>query len=182
MRADDLLWKPGYENWKPASAVPGLLTPPPPTSNNAFTTSSPNAEPEGRASKHTAKPSNTALAKGAPKLRFEALRRLWRGEQPLWKAFWLYFVLGSFVASGLAIVVFLSLAAQLEKMGFGDGGAYLGALAFPAAFFYDVFAAVGAWRSASWHTATGILARIYISLALLKIGALLAFAIKSVAS
>jgi uncharacterized RDD family membrane protein YckC len=35
LRPNDLFWKPGYDSWKPASEIPGLLTPPtPPTSGN----------------------------------------------------------------------------------------------------------------------------------------------------
>src|SRR5262245_38845549 len=29
LHADDLLWTPGYDNWRPASSIPGLLKPPP---------------------------------------------------------------------------------------------------------------------------------------------------------
>jgi hypothetical protein len=172
LQADDLLWKPGYENWKPASAVPGLLTPPPPTSNNAFTTSSPHAERAEAASGHTAKPSNTALAKGEPKLRFEALRRLWRGEQPLGAAYWLYFVAGTFVASIAGLLMAAAVQYAVEYVWLGEGTLGKGALLLYAPFsvlapaLYQVFAGVGAWRSASWRRVTGILARISIFFAL----------------
>jgi hypothetical protein len=35
----------------------------------------------------------------------EGLRRLWRGELPLWEAFWLYFVAGGFFASLLGLLL-----------------------------------------------------------------------------
>jgi hypothetical protein len=169
LRADDLLWKPGYESWQPANAVPGLLTPPSPVLGGDITTSL--APQRVEATKQRL---------------FDALRRLWRGQQPLWKAFWLFFALGSVLILVLALAVYGSIATLLQKMGFGDS-AFVPALVLTlvTALSYDIFAAVGAWRSASWSSVWGVLARPYIVLALfmvlLKLGGLLAFALKSAA-
>ena len=52
LQARDLLWKPGYDSWIPASAVPGLLKPPPPPTGSA-------TDPLGRST-----PDKAASAKG----------------------------------------------------------------------------------------------------------------------
>jgi hypothetical protein len=183
LQAQDLLWTPGYDNWRPATDIPGVLKPPPPpttplnnTPSNQTSVSSlkRGTIPNWSESLHDGV---ETVGKAQPKDRF-GLRRLWSGQQPLWKAFWLYFVLGWLGAVCAALVIFLSLAASFEKLGFGNFGAYLGALVIPVALFYFVFAAVGAWRSASWRSVTGIAARIYIILMLIKIGGLIAIGIK----
>ncbi len=37
LKAHDLLWKPGYETWKSANTIPGLLEPPPPPPKSVST-------------------------------------------------------------------------------------------------------------------------------------------------
>ena len=168
--ADDLLWTPGYDSWRRASAIPGLLKPPPlPTSSSATTASS--AQAAGAdAPGHPPERTNALLAKSEPKPSFEGLRRLWRGQQPLWKAFWLYYQVGGIGAVVLAWSFIIGLSAALENIG-GPGGADAGFrtgafLALPAAVLYHLFAAVGTWRSASWRSALGVLARLYLLLSL----------------
>jgi hypothetical protein len=110
----------------------------------------------------------------------EGLRRLWRGEQPLWEAFWLYLVVGTFVASILGLLLAAAVEYAVEHVGLGEALGKSGALLLYAPFsvlgpaLYQVFAAVGAWRSASWRRVTGVLARICIffslSVTLLLIG------------
>jgi GYF domain 2 len=45
--AQDLLWRPGYESWRPASTIPGLLKPPPLPAGNTSATPS-QAQPLAR--------------------------------------------------------------------------------------------------------------------------------------
>jgi hypothetical protein len=115
-----------------------------------------------RASGHAPGHSKANPATVKPSAFEESFRRLWRGEQPLWKAFWLYLFLGSLVAAALALLVVFLMGST-----FGDAGYRLAMfLALPALVFYNLFAGIGAWRSASWSSVTGILARIYIFFAL----------------
>jgi uncharacterized membrane protein YraQ (UPF0718 family) len=110
------------------------------------------------------------------------LRRLWRGEQPLWKAFWLYFVAGSLLASLLGLLLAAAVEYAVEHVVVGEAVGETGALllyapfSFLAPVLYQVFAGVGVWRSASWRRVTGILARIWIffsfTVTLLLIGSL----------
>jgi hypothetical protein len=108
------------------------------------------------------------------------LRRLWRGEQPLWEAFWIYLVVGSLVASTLGLLF----AGVVQYVGLEEALGKSAALllvyvpfSILAPALYQVFAAVGAWRSASWRLVTGILARIWIifsvSITLFLIGGVL---------
>jgi len=115
----------------------------------------------------------------------EGLRRLCRGEQPLWEAFWLYFVVGSFLASILGLLLAVVVQFAVEYFGFGEALGISGALLLYAPLFvvalYQFFAAVGAWRSASRHHVTGMLARItyfLLSIALLLIGSVFYVALK----
>ncbi len=69
------------------------------------------------------------------------LRRLWRGELPLAQAFWTWAVIGGLVVNGATSALFLTLMV---------GGRI--ALAFIAGYAisipYNIFVAVGVWRSA----------------------------------
>ena len=78
------------------------------------------------------------------------LGSLWRGEQPLWRAFWLYWVLGAWGVFAAAFVFYLLVAMVLEKIELSGGIAGLVFFPFVAAILYHLFAAVGTWRSASW--------------------------------
>lgn len=70
------------------------------------------------------------------------LQRLWRGEQPLARAFWLYFVLGW--------IGFIILAMILHTGFFYAGIRPAGFIIMAAAYLaYPLFAGVGVWRSAS---------------------------------
>jgi len=182
--ADDLLWKPGYEAWKAASAIPGLLNPPapPPRPVSAVTASSTQAERADQASGH-ARRSNVAPKGVKARLRFAAdnFRRLWRGQQPLWEAFWLYWLAGGIASLFLAFMLVLLFGAALAKVGFNEAtyDVVVGIVALPvaaAAVLYQFFAAVGAWRSASWREVAGILARVWILISMsvfsFKIGAI----------
>jgi hypothetical protein len=118
----------------------------------------------------------------------EGLRRLWHGEQPLWEAFWLYFVAGSFLASILGLLLAAVAHYAVEYFWFGEALGKSGILLLYAPLsvlaptLYQVFSAVGAWRSASRHHVTGMLARISIffslSIALLLIGSVFYVALK----
>jgi len=72
------------------------------------------------------------------------LLRLWNGEVPLWRAFWLYMIVGLFFAGPLALMLvyipfFLVFDSLPPLMG-------LLALVFIA---YSFVALVGTWRSAN---------------------------------
>lgn len=148
LRADDLVWKPGYDGWKPASTVPGLIRPPAlPTAKSA-----------------------------APKRLLDALRRLGRGQQPLGEAFWLYGVVGIYAAIFAAALVFWVLGKALQYLGFGENeGALIAVfIALPLLLLYLVVAYVGIfiWRSASGRGFWGVLARLAVLFVLFKISVL----------
>ena len=83
------------------------------------------------------------------------IRRLWRGEVPMWRAFWLYWV--------LPLVVFTLYAAALETPGTtewlmqqfadpSDSGRFIMAGMRLVAFFvlaYMIFIVVAVWKSAA---------------------------------
>jgi GYF domain 2 len=184
LRADDLLWKPGYDTWKPASAIPGLLKPPRlPLSDSSFTASSAQAKARADAPEQPLERTNALPPKGVKaRLRFAAdnFRRLWLGQQPLGQAFWLYWVAGGIGVIFLALGFFFLSGAALAKVGLNEAtyDVVLGLAVLPviaAAILYNFFAAIGAWRSASWRAGWGIVARLYILLSMsvftLKLGA-----------
>ena len=111
----------------------------------------------------------TAPTAGSPGLL--GLSRLWRGELPLWEAFWLYFVVGSLLTSALGLLLATAVQYAVENviLGHAIGGTgtlvlyVLLSLLAPA--LYQAFAGIGAWRSASWRHLSGILARVWIALA-----------------
>lgn len=72
----------------------------------------------------------------------EPFARLWRGEQPLARAFWGYFVLGSF----LALIAGLVVAVPLLLLGIREATTPIILLVRIA---YPIFAGVGVWRSAN---------------------------------
>ncbi len=143
---DDLLWKAGFTTWKSASSVPGLLKPPGPPPLPALP------------------PTTPAGSRG-----FLGLSHLWRGEKPLWEAFWIYFAAGSILASiaGLLLAAGVQYAVEhvILARPIGGTGALLlyVPLSYLAPSLYRVFAGIGAWRSASWRRLTGILARVWIT-------------------
>lgn len=140
--SDDLLWKPGLTDWTPASSIPGLLSTPVPSALSAKKTST------------------TATQLGSPD--FLGLRRLWRGEQPLWKAFWVYyFLVGGWLIPPAVGVLGVALLASI-----GAAGLFGFAILFPLAMAYEVCAIVGTWRSASWTKLSGIAARAYVVISL----------------
>lgn len=147
---DDLVWRPGFTSWTPASSVPGLLTPPHP-------------------SPHLAEMISLMAAPARPP-GFLGLWRLWRGEKPLWEAFWIYFWTGSFLASILGLMVAAAVQYVVEYVILRQPIGGVGALFLYAPFsllaptLYQVFAGIGTWRSASSRRVTGILARICISI------------------
>jgi len=68
--------------------------------------------------------------------------RLWQGQQSLPKAFWLFFIVGSFLAPLTAMVIYISFAlAGMQPI--------RQPLAVFAMIVYPLFAAVGVWRSAN---------------------------------
>jgi len=142
---DDLLWKPGFANWTPASSIPGLLTPPGLPPNPSKKGSSPPLATDPRD--------------------FMGFSSLWRGRQSLWKAFWLYFVVGGILTQTLAIALAAVVQLVAEELNDGQplgsvGAALLYApLSFIAPAVYQGFAGIGVWRSASWRSLTGILAK-----------------------
>ncbi len=70
------------------------------------------------------------------------LKKLWRGEQPLGRAFWVYFVIGQIGFMFLSFFVAVGFLAL--------GLRPLGVLAVTlAVVVYPVFAAIGVWRSAN---------------------------------
>jgi len=74
----------------------------------------------------------------------EALSRLWRGQMPLARAFWLYFIVGYFVFRILGAIVSWT-AYNLA----GREAAIPAALVFMVG--YPIFAAIGVWRCANAH-------------------------------
>ena len=70
------------------------------------------------------------------------LEKLWRGEQPLGRAFWLYFLAGWIGLLFLAMIVHVAL--------FSIGLRPIGLFIFAAAYLaYPVFAGIGVWKSAN---------------------------------
>jgi len=112
---------------------------------------------------------NTSTAAQGASTGFLGFWQLWRGEQPLRKAFWLYFFIGSFLASlfglGLAAVV-QYVVEQIVGGSIGRTAALLlyAPFSFLAPAAYQVFSGIGVWRSAAWNRLTGILARAFIAL------------------
>ena len=131
-------------------------------------------------------PTNKPAATVEPSALKGGLRGLWRGELPLGEAFWLYFVVGSSVASILGLLLAAAVQYAVEYVGLGEALEKSGALLLYAYLsvlvpaIYQVFAAVGAWRSASRRRVTGLLAKISIfvslSFTLLLIGSLFFYA------
>lgn len=89
---------------------------------------------------------------------FALIRRLWRGEVPMWRVFWLYWV--------LPLVIFTLYAALLETPGMtewlmqqfsdpSDSGRFVMAGMRLLAFFflaYMIFIVVAVWKSAANFT------------------------------
>jgi hypothetical protein len=148
---DDLLWRPGFTAWAQASSLTDLLKPPDPPKVPANT--------------------RTTFPSGSPG--FLGLAQLWRGQKPLWEAFWLYFFAGSCLAFVIGLLLAAAVQYAVEYVIFGRPVGQTAALLLYAPFswlapaLYQVFAAIGAWRSASWRRLTGILARAYIILSML---------------
>ena len=86
-------------------------------------------------------------------------RSLWRGQLPLWDAFWTYYVLGQV----LAYFIGISVSAESGPL-FAEEHAVLSTILFGmiAPIPYQVFAGVGVWRSASGRGVLGILARLIV--------------------
>jgi hypothetical protein len=70
--------------------------------------------------------------------------KLWCGQYSLAKAFWLFFILGAFLAPIAAMVIYI----PFSLAGMPQTRQPLAVLAMVA---YPVFAAVGVWRSANAH-------------------------------
>lgn len=94
-----------------ARSIPGLLTPPEPAL----------AQVERPIVEAPPEPTPISDAPITKPDRWDDLRRLWRGEQPLGRAFWRYFVLGTYA------VVFVALlpAIALYAIGLRPGAAPL---------------------------------------------------------
>ena len=76
------------------------------------------------------------------------LKKLWQGEQPLGRAFWVYFIMG-----WIGMVV---LAALAHLVLFSIGLRPLGLPLLVAAYLiYPFFAAIGVWRSANAYELHG---------------------------
>lgn len=74
----------------------------------------------------------------------EPLQRLWRGDEPLARAFWGWAVVGSLLVNGATTTLFLILSAQdLVVLGLVAGYA----ISVP----YNILAIVGVWRAADRH-------------------------------
>ena len=71
-------------------------------------------------------------------------RKLWRGEYPLWVAFWLFYVLGYLVSFGLVA----SIAPLFHTQ------PWRGLVVFLLIVPYNVVSTVGAWRSANSYPLT----------------------------
>jgi hypothetical protein len=85
-----------------------------------------------------------------------SFRRLWRGELPLWDAFWTYYVLGQVLAYFIGAFV----GPEVSTL-FGEERALIviGLFTLVLPVLYVAFAGVGVWRSASGRGVLGILAR-----------------------
>jgi hypothetical protein len=70
-------------------------------------------------------------------------RKLWRGEQSLPKAFWLYFIL-----IGILLAPFIAMVCAVPFV-LLDQPQAAWPVFFATLFVYPVFAAVGVWRSAN---------------------------------
>ena len=101
------------------------------------------------------------------------MQRLWRGEVPLWKAFWLYYLLGTTVVNVIAIYGAVLIGAAIEKLGYSgepaDAAFGLTAIVLgPIALSYIVLADVGTIRSGSKQGGfLGVLALIVVVLSLI---------------
>jgi hypothetical protein len=182
LRRDDLVWRKGMPYWQPAADLPGLWPPPPPALLAAPTrepappaTSPTPATPPPPAVAAAATPAPRAEARhdaerqaepaeSAPK-RAGFIRRHWRGELGLPKAYWGVGVLLTLVAVGLAYGFGATVgAANLSPV--AGGIAMLCFLSFLC--IMTVWQLVGIWRSAGNHIRTtgrtvwGALARVAV--------------------
>ena len=72
------------------------------------------------------------------------IKRIWRGELPLWASYWIVGVGG---AAFLGVPVFAAMLALTDIPEDDVASLFLGALAF--LLCYQIWASVGIWRSAS---------------------------------
>ena len=78
----------------------------------------------------------------------EGLKKLWRGEQPLGRAFWVYFVIGWIGFIFLSVLVGqVFLVAGVRPL-----AVVVTAL---SSLVYPVFAGIGVWRSANAYRSDG---------------------------
>ena len=146
--ADVLVWHAGLKAWKKAKEVPELV---------AQTTKPPPLPAEQPAA--TAAQAYHKALKTYPKVDRTAFRRLWRGELPLGEAFWAYFLTGWIAMGFIAAALSVALWFPLQYVNLGPLAGYIG---FGLYLSYLAFAAVGVWRSATWRTAGGVLARLFL--------------------
>lgn len=120
-------------------------------------------------------------------MRVKWITNLWKGEMPLWKAFWVYGVIMSVLlylatvlaANGILVLVFFFIFSQSVPF---NGTLLFAAILLPGAA-YQVLSSVGIWRSAdnySGRRVNSIMARAavmaYLALAVLAIYIFLQFA------
>ncbi len=90
------------------------------------------------------------------------LKKLWRGEQPLGRAFWVYFVIG-----WIGFIV-LSFLVGLALLVIGIRPLAVVVTAF-SMLVYPVFAGIGVWRSANAHRSDGAFPNVAPALAKLAV-------------
>lgn len=98
------------------------------------------------------------------------MKKLWQGEQPLGRAFWVYFVMGWIG------FVLLSIIPGLAFLVVGIRPLMVVVTAF-SMLVYPVFAAIGVWRSANTYRSDGAfptvapaLAKLVVLVALVPMG------------
>jgi hypothetical protein len=103
---------------------------------------------------------NSAPAMGEPTEKHDGIfRRLWRGQLPLWDAFWTYYVLGQVLAYFVGATIGPTIAALFAEE---HALILIGIFTLLVPVLYQVFAGVGVWRSASGRGVLGILARVIV--------------------
>jgi hypothetical protein len=169
LRRDDLVWRKGMPYWQRAADVPGLWPPPPtallaapsrepasPTTPTAGTGPTRNVRLEAKVQ---------PVAEDSARRRVGFIRRHWRGELTLAKAYWGVGVLLTLLAIGVAYGFGAAVRAANPSPVAG-GIAMVGFLSFLC--IMTVWQLVGIWRAAGGHIRStgrsvwGVLARVAV--------------------
>jgi len=150
IKKTDLIWRPGWEEWRPAAYVEGLYSPPGSDGSRTHSTSSPASvdQPKAASSNEKAPDSSQAeiaVASHVAQRKRNYLVRHWRGELSLPVSYWL---------NGLLASIFI-VAVTVLFAGLVGGVRNSGLIAILIITFLVVIVALmtwqcgGTWRSAS---------------------------------